>query len=65
MSGDSATLRYRESFDLVKGGTRLTHQAWSTVLYERRQGRWQVVREQTTAVPNRLDLFIESLKPAK
>jgi hypothetical protein len=34
------------------------------VLYERRQGRWQVVWEQTTAVPNRLDLFIESLKPA-
>jgi hypothetical protein len=60
---DSAVLRYRRSFDLVVGGTRLTHKAWSTELYERRHGRWQIVWEQTTAIPNKPDLFLESLKP--
>ncbi len=63
LSGDSATLRYRTAFDLVVGGTHLTHQAWTTALYERRDGRWQIVWGQTTAVPNKPALFIESLKP--
>ena len=63
LSGDSATLRYQTTFDLVVGGTHLTHEAWTTVLYERRDGRWQIVLAQTTAIPNRLDLFLESLKP--
>lgn len=64
LSGDSATLRYRTTFDLVVGGTHLTHEAWTTALYERRGGRWQIVWGQTTAVPNRPDLFLESIKPA-
>jgi hypothetical protein len=64
MSGDSATLRYRATFDLVVGGTHLTHEAWTTALYERRDGRWQIVWGQTTAVPNDLGLFLESIKPA-
>ncbi len=63
LSGDSATLRYRTAFDLVVGGTHLTHQAWTTALYERRDGRWQIVWGQTTAIPNKPGLFIESLKP--
>jgi hypothetical protein len=63
LHGDAAVLRYRRSFDLVVAGARLTHKAWSTELYERRHGRWQIVWEQTTAVPNRPDLFLESLKP--
>ncbi|HEY6691638.1 MAG TPA: nuclear transport factor 2 family protein [Solirubrobacteraceae bacterium] len=63
LSGDSATLRYRTAFDVVVGGTHLTHQAWTTALYERRHGRWQIVWAQTTAIPNNLDLFIESIKP--
>jgi hypothetical protein len=63
LHGDAAVLRYQRSFDLVVGGTRLTHKAWSTELYERRHGRWQIVWEQTTAVPNKPDLFLESLKP--
>ena len=63
VSGDSATLRYETSFDRVVGGTHLTHEAWTTALYERRGGRWQVVWAQTTAIPNRPDLFLESLKP--
>ena len=61
--GNAAVLRYQRNFDLVIAGTRLTHKAWSTELYERRHGRWQIVWEQTTAVPNRPDLFLESLKP--
>ena len=63
LHGNTAVLRYQRSFDLVIGGTRLTHKAWSTELYERRHGRWQIVWEQTTAVPNKPDLFLESLKP--
>ena len=63
LSGDSATLRYQTTFDLVVSGTHLTHGAWTTALYERRDGRWQIVWAQTTAIPNRLDLFLESLKP--
>jgi hypothetical protein len=62
-AGTAAVLRYQRSFDLVIAGTRLTHKAWSTVLYERRRGRWLAVWEQTTAIPNRPDLFLESLKP--
>jgi len=63
LSGDSATLRYRTRFDVVAGGTHVTHDAWTTALYERRSGRWQIVWAQTTAIPNRPDLFIESIKP--
>jgi Domain of unknown function (DUF4440) len=64
LSGDSATLRYQTTFDLVAGGTHLTHKAWTTALYERRHGRWQIVWEQTTAIPNKPDLFLESIKAA-
>lgn len=63
LSGDSATLRYPTAFDLVVGGTHLTHGAWTTALYERRDGRWQIVWAQTTAIPNDLGLFLESIKP--
>jgi hypothetical protein len=64
LSGDSAALRYQVSFDLVVGGdTRVTHQGWITELWERRHGRWQLVWEQATAIPNNLGLFIESIKP--
>jgi Domain of unknown function (DUF4440) len=61
--GNAAVLRYQRNFDLVIAGTRLTHKAWSTELYERRHGRWQIVWEQTTAVPNKPDLLLEALKP--
>lgn len=62
-SGDSAALRYQVHFDLDVGGLRLTHEGWITELYERRHGRWQIVWEQATAVPNNFELFVESLKP--
>ena len=64
LSGDSAALRYQVSFDLVVGGdTRVTHQGWITELYERRHGRWQIVWEQATAIPNDFGLFVESIEP--
>jgi hypothetical protein len=63
LSGDSASLRFEVNFDLVVAGTRLTHQAWITELYERRQGHWQLVWEQATAIPNDFGLFVDSLKP--
>ena len=63
LSGDSATLRYRTRFDLVAGGTHVTHDAWTTALYERRRAHWKIVWAQTTAIPNRPDLFLESIKP--
>ncbi|HEY1369519.1 MAG TPA: nuclear transport factor 2 family protein [Gaiellaceae bacterium] len=61
-SGAAAVLRYQRSFDLVIAGMRLTHKAWTTVLYEHRHGHWVAVWEQTTAIPNRPDLFIESIR---
>jgi Domain of unknown function (DUF4440) len=63
LHGNAAVLRFQRNFDLVIAGTRLTHKAWSTELYERRHGHWQIVWEQTTAVPNRPDLLVEALKP--
>jgi hypothetical protein len=64
LSGDSAALRYQVSFDLVVGGdTHVAHQGWITELYERRHGRWQIVWEQATAIPNDFGLFVESIKP--
>ena len=42
-SGDMAALRYKVSFDLVAGGTRVTHKGWITELWERRNGRWLIV----------------------
>lgn len=63
LSGDSATLRYQTAYDVVLGATHVTHKARTTALYERRDGRWKIVWEQTTAIPNYLDLFIESIEP--
>lgn len=64
MSGHSAVLRYQMSFDLViNGSTRLEHEGWVTELYELRRGRWRIVWEQATAIPNDFDLFVQSLEP--
>jgi hypothetical protein len=64
LSGDSAALRYQVSFDLVVGGdTHVTHQGWITELWERRHGRWLIVWEQATAIPNDFGLFVESIEP--
>jgi hypothetical protein len=62
-SGDLASLRYKVSFDLIAGGTRVTHKGWITELWELRDGRWQIVWEQATAIPNNFDLFLQSIEP--
>jgi hypothetical protein len=62
--GSSAMLRFEVRFDLVIGGElRLTHGGWITELYELRGGRWKIVWEQATAIPNDFDLFVQSLLP--
>jgi hypothetical protein len=62
-SGRTAAIRYKVSFDLVAGGTRVTHKGWITELWERRDGRWKLVWEQATAIPNDFDLFLRSIEP--
>ena len=62
-SGDMAALRYKVSFDLVAGGTRVTHKGWITELWERHSRRWLIVWEQATAIPNNFDLFLQSIEP--
>ena len=64
LHGDSATVRFQVSFDLMAGDVRLTHKGWITEIYELRNGTWQIVWEQATAVPNDYDLFLQSLLPA-
>ena len=49
--GSTAVLRYRHTIDIVVTGIgHLTHPAWTTALYERHTGRWQIVWEQTGAI---------------
>jgi Domain of unknown function (DUF4440) len=49
--GDSAMVRYKSRIDVRSVDTgRVTHYAWHTDLYERREGRWQVVWSQATPV---------------
>jgi hypothetical protein len=49
--GNSAVLRYRHTIDIaVTPIGHLTHPAWTTALYERRKGSWQIVWEQTGAI---------------
>jgi hypothetical protein len=51
LHGNTAVLRYRHTIDIVVAGIgHLTHPAWTTAAYERRQGKWQIVWEQTGAI---------------
>ena len=61
--GDSAVARVKLKFKVVAQGQTVQHEGWTTDLFEQRDSRWQVVWSQTTAVPNNLDLFIQSLQP--
>jgi Domain of unknown function (DUF4440) len=61
--GDSAVTRVKLKFKVVAGGLTVQHEGWTTDLFEQRGGHWKVVWSQTTAVPNHLDLFIQSLQP--
>ena len=49
VSGDAACLRYRSTIDINVDGVPLgSRQYWHTDLYEKRDGRWQVVWSQAT-----------------
>jgi len=61
--GDSAVARVKLQFKVVAGGVTVQHEGWTTDLFERHDGRWRVAWSQSTAVPNHLDLFIQSLQP--
>ena len=61
--GDSAVARLKLKFKVVAFGQTVQHDAWTTDLLERRDCGWQLACSQTTAVPNHLDLFIQSLQP--
>jgi hypothetical protein len=51
LHGNTAVLRYQHTIDIAVAGIgRLTHPAWTTALYERRKGNWQIVWEQTGAI---------------
>jgi hypothetical protein len=61
--GDNAVARVKLRFKVVAQGLTVQHQGWTTDLFERRNGHWKVVWSQSTATPNHLDLFIQSLQP--
>ncbi len=51
LHGNTAVLRFRHMIDIrVAGIGHLTHPAWTTAVYERRNGRWQIVWEQSGAI---------------
>jgi hypothetical protein len=59
--GISAVARVKLHLKVVAGGQTTDSGAWTTDLLERRQGHWQLVWSQTTAIPNNEALFIQSL----
>ena len=59
--GDSAVARVKVRLKVVAGGQATDCGAWNTDLFERRQGHWQLVWSQTTAIPNNEALFIKSI----
>ena len=61
--GNSAVARVKLHLKVIAGGTTTDSGGWNTDLYKRRQGHWQLVWSQTTAIPNNLPLFIQSLQP--
>jgi hypothetical protein len=63
MYGNTAAARFEVAFVVVAGPDRVEHRGWFTDLLEKRAGNWKLVWSQTTAVPNDLALFVQSLKP--
>ena len=63
VNGNSAVARVKLHLKVVAGGTTADSGGWNTDLFERRQGHWQLVWSQTTAIPNNFPLFIQSLEP--
>jgi predicted ester cyclase len=47
---NTAIIRYQSQIDIVVGGDKSSNQVWHTNLYEKRDGQWQIVWEQSTEV---------------
>jgi hypothetical protein len=60
--GSTAVARVKLHFKVAVGDLTLDHNGWTTDVFEQRQGRWQVVWSQSTAIPNDEDLFVKSLQ---
>jgi hypothetical protein len=63
--GRSAVARLELAFKVIARGQTVEHRGWNTDLFERHRGRWQLVWSQTTAIPNNLALFVQSLLPQR
>ena len=51
VNGRTAVIRYRSQIEIVVAGNKLPRRAhWHTDSYEKRNGRWQIVWSQATAV---------------
>jgi hypothetical protein len=61
--GPSAVASVKLHFKVVAGGLTLEDDGWPTDVFVQRQGRWQVLWSQSTAIPNNEDLFVRSLMP--
>jgi len=61
--GNHAVTRVNLKFKVVAGGLTVQHDGWTTDLWRRHGGHWKLVWSQSTAIPNHLDLFIQSLQP--
>lgn len=50
--GDAAVMRYESQLEVIVNGNRIPRRThWHTDLYEKRDGRWQVVWSQASAQP--------------
>jgi hypothetical protein len=61
--GNHAVTRVKLKFKVVAQGLTVRHEGWTTDLWTRHNGHWKLVWSQSTAIPNHLDLFIQSLQP--
>jgi hypothetical protein len=53
LHGDAAIIRYQSQIHIIVGGEEIWDRGWHTDLYEWRDGRWQVVWSQMTAIQSR------------
>jgi uncharacterized protein DUF4440 len=63
VDGSSAVARVKLHFKVSAGPLTVEHDGWTTDVFERHNGGWQVVLSQSTAIPNDEDLFVKSLMP--
>ena len=47
---EAAAIQYKANIEIVVGGEKIIARTWHTDVYERRDGRWQVVWSQATKI---------------